>query len=588
MADQSQEIALKFSAQTQAVDAAERKSQALRQRLEELQSTVRAGGSGWEKAQQEIAGVTRELAAAEAQAKQTHASMSAPPVAPRLDAGRQSQLAFGLANLAQDAYYSPGAAVNNAMFLAQMSGGPKQLALDLKDLAVVGARTAGGWLKAVPGLFTTLATAAAGGSAAVIAGGVAMVGAAVGGVALHKGLKDAGLGWSDLGSVLSNTTLVQGAADTMEGFGNVVAETWDALGDTAVGSAVDGVWDGLKSVVHETANLTLGWDQATEAAKRHKEITEEGAKAAAEWAKKVAEAEAGLRGVKSEEQKRVAEAGAALVQGLADEGGKAGLEGSIKRIAGLGLFDENGAAVDAERLRVELNAARGGDESAMGRVRNWSRMAGLDPDRAARDAETDMLNAEGRKNEQAWRDEQAKQEAEDAKRAAQALAEEDAQRRRNAEAESRERERRMADAPGAARRTIGALDERVQQALVLGRVGGGSEAAVGEAVGRSVAAALEAKGMGKDEAGAAANAIVEEQQARIRDGVAMLAMRGGEAGAGAGFGFGQSPRTIAAADFARNVQDGQDTQREIRDINKQMLEKLAAIENRGLAGRLGR
>lgn len=586
MADQDQEIRLKFSAQTEAVEAARKHAAALKEQLESLQSAVSRGAPGWELAQKQIAGVTAELAKAERAAKSAQGSLDkAVSRAPgRMDAGKQSMLGFGVANALQDAYYNPAFAINNAMFLAQQSGGVKELGQDLKALAGVGVATAGGWLKAVPGLFTQLATAAAGGSVAVIGAGVAIAGAAVGGVALHKGLKDAGLGWSDLGAVLSNTTIVQGAGAVVEELGSAVTSTWEALGNTAAGEAVDGVWDGLKNIVHETANATMGWDAATEAAKRHKEITEEGAKAAADWAKKVAEANAGLKGIKSEDQKKAAEEGSALVQDLADLGGKDGLEGTRKRMASLGLFDENGAAVDDDRLKVEMNAAKNGDEAAMGRLRNWGRMAGIDVEGPARRREADMLNAEGARIEAESLRDYDKMKQDEASEKEKVKKEQEAQQEKVRQDQTREKEKALQEAPGQARKQIGGLDDKVQRALGLAQLGGANAEQAGKSIAAVLSSELQAKGMGKDEADAASKSIVEGEQQKLRDKVAEMAMGNDPASKALRGG----PKTMAAVDFARNVQDGQDTQKDILNTNKAMLEKLAAIERNGMSGRLGR
>lgn len=332
---------------------------------------------------------------------------STPAAGRRMDAGRTSMFGFNLANTLQDAAYNPAYAVNNVMFMAQQSGGIKELGKDLKEFTVVAAAAAAGGIKSLPSLIASAGTAA-------VAGGVALAG--LGGVLLvtHKGLKDAGLGWSDFMDVMANSKPVQGAVASVEMLGDVAVSTWEILEATPIGA----IAGSTKEAAHWAANLTLGWDAATEAVKRNKEITEEGAKAAADWAEKLKQAAAELKGVQSEEQKTNAQKGAELIQDLANMGGAKGLEGTIAKIAALGMVDEAGAPVDAERLRVDMAAAKRGDADAMGRVRNFAGMAELDLAKPARDRETAMLNEEGAKNEAvALRElEQAKKEKEQARK----------------------------------------------------------------------------------------------------------------------------------------------------------------------------
>jgi hypothetical protein len=568
-----QEIALKFTAQTEAVQLAEKRAAALKAELASLQSQVQRGAPGWELAQREIAGVTKELLKAEKAAQQAKGALDrvAKPGGPRLDANKQAQLGFGLANLAQDLAYGPQAGVNNLVFMAQQSGGIKELG---KDAAAFGV-TAAAAFKGIPALI------------AANAAPLAMVGGALGVVtlaayALDKGLKDAGLGWSDFTTVLGNLAPVEAA-------GNAVVGTWEVLKDSAVGSAVDAVWGSLKNIVHETANVAVGWDDATEATRRHKEEL-----AAVEAnVKRIAEAEKELQGVRSKEQKEAADRGTKFAQAAADLGGKGGLDEVAQKVGALGMSEAGGAPITKEEFKALLNDARKGDVEAQNKVTALTKMAGYDvtgmkdaqvgrdrekeqadaeKTQADRDRETALLNEEGRKNEEAMRREQA-----DA-----AKADEQA-KKQQADKDEREREQRLSQAPSEARRSIGALDTRVQQALMLGQVGGGSERVVGEAVAKAVSDALQAKGMGKAEAEAAGKSIVEDNQAQLRDQVSELALKSEQLQQQR-----RGPQTFAASDFTRSVQDGQDTQKEIRDINKAMLDKLAAIERGGVGGRLAR
>jgi hypothetical protein len=175
----------------------------------------------------------------------------------RRDTARMSMLGMQLANAAQDAIYNPVYAVNNMMFMAQMSGGVKALGEDLKQFAGVA-------VTAVTAGFQSIPAAIAGASAAMVGGGVAL--AALGGAAwiVGEGLHDAGLEWSDFIDVMANTTPIESAKQVLADIGVV-------LGATGIGGAFANMRQDIAVAVNEIADYTLGWNAATEAVKKHKD-----------------------------------------------------------------------------------------------------------------------------------------------------------------------------------------------------------------------------------------------------------------------------------------------------------------------------
>jgi hypothetical protein len=175
----------------------------------------------------------------------------------RHDAARMSMFGMQLANAAQDAVYNPMYAVNNMMFMAQMSGGVKALGEDLKQFAGVA-------VTAVTAGFQSIPAAIAGASAAMVGGGVAL--AALGGAALivGEGLHDAGLEWSDFIDVMANTTPVEKAGEALAALGAI-------LSATGIGGALANVKSDIAVTINELADYTLGWNAATEAVKKHKD-----------------------------------------------------------------------------------------------------------------------------------------------------------------------------------------------------------------------------------------------------------------------------------------------------------------------------
>jgi hypothetical protein len=576
-----QEIRLKFSAQTEAVEAARKHAAALKDQLEQLQSAVSRGAPGWELAQKQIAGVSAELAKAERLAKSAHAAMDKPVVnAPgKMNAGKQSMMGFQVANLMQDMIQgSPAAGINNALFMAQQSGGVKELGQDLKALGAAGATAAAGGVKALPGLFGSIMTAAAGASGAVVAGGVALVGLGTAGLVVNKGLKDAGLGWGDFLTVVGNLAPVEKASSILVGIGRGIA---DAAESTGIADVWSSMVSDVSTLVNVVADYTLGWNAATEETRRHNAELE----ATAERVKAVAEAEKELSGIKSQAEKDAADRGTKFAQAVADMGGKGGLNALAETVGG-------GSKNASDEFKLQLAAARKGDVGAQDAVRGMMQNAGFNTqplsdvqsNKEARDKETDMLMEEGQRNEERAlaeldkmkeaRDKETDTLNEAGRENEQAMYEERRQ----------QKEKDLKEAPGLARKSIGGLDGKVERALMLGAIGGGNEKVVGAAVADAMSRELQAKGMGKDEADAAAKSIVADEQSKLNDKIANGQLDGGPGGQDKRKG----PQTIAATDFARTVQDGQDTGKQVLDVNKKMLEELINLRRGGIAGRLAR
>lgn len=286
---------------TRAAEDSARRQQQVADDLARAQE--RAAARAAEAAEREAARIAeaQERAAARAAAS----AVAGPGGRRSLDAGDRAILGFGAVQAAQDAYYGPQYAINNLVTLAQMRGGVGNLTRDYATLGREGVASIG-----------RLAAAHPVGTAAIAAAGVALLG-------LNKGLKDAELGWGDLADVVANTTPWLAAQEAITG-------VWDTLANTAAGEAVDTVWDGLKAVVHEAANLALGWDAATAAARAHNDeaAAAAGAVAQAELAR------ARLARFQSPEQAEAAAGGKRFGEELAELGGAGGIEAIINRLAG--------------------------------------------------------------------------------------------------------------------------------------------------------------------------------------------------------------------------------------------------------------
>jgi uncharacterized protein YukE len=304
---------------------------------------------------------------------------------------------------------------NNLFFASRSAGGVGALAKDIAKLPVALAGVA-----AAAPLATT----------AIVATGGALL-------LINKGLKDAELGWSDLGRVMANTTPVKAA-------GNVLSDFRDAVAGTQTGQDLAGIWNGIGSIVHDTANLALGWDDATAAAKRYNDEQERLAAMAERAEKAIAKGQQIVVG----EQAKAHEAGGRFGEAFASRGGVKGFEGVMEQLI---KSDDKAAAANNRRMFGDLfDKASRGDEAAAQALVNAMGAAGIDttgmldfafgdtfdadpsrevgPTRAmmtegiARDAadQEDFLNAQI-EGDKAWRAFDAKAEA-DAVKAAERLA----------------------------------------------------------------------------------------------------------------------------------------------------------------------
>jgi hypothetical protein len=251
------------------------------------------------------------------------------------------QAGIGMANLIQDvAQGGPKAGINNLLGMAGNQG----------IMSLVGG--IGG------------ATAALG-TMAVVAGGAFLV--------INSGLKQAQLGWSDFGDVVGNLAPITAASEAFAGF----YET----------SGLNTVVDATGRWIHNLANVTLGWDNATAAVKAHNEqLAQVGQKM-----RDAAEAQKTLAKYQSAEQEQTEERGKKMAQSLAEMGGAGGASGLATEIAQQSLGgrfgeivkddpykDEKGktkyrdisrGAKEIERLMVLMGKVEKGDTHAAGTLR---------------------------------------------------------------------------------------------------------------------------------------------------------------------------------------------------------------------------
>lgn len=198
-------------------------------------------------------------------------------------AGRASakfQVGLAGANIIQDvAQGGPAAGINNLLGLAGSNG----------------VRALGGEALAAAGGIAAIGTAFA--TVAVAAGAAYLV--------IDHGLKEAKLGWSDLGEVVSNTHAWEAAGEAIRGAGVYLKEGADsmafqvALEDAkAIGPSLLPWIANLQVGVGLVDQYAIGWGQATEATREHNAELARSTKAAADYA----EAVKGLGGVKNEAQ----------------------------------------------------------------------------------------------------------------------------------------------------------------------------------------------------------------------------------------------------------------------------------------------
>jgi hypothetical protein len=266
----------------------------------------------------------------------------------KLSVNDRSVIGFGTAQAIQDVASTgnPAHAVNNLLFMAQMTGGVKNLG---QAYATMGKEAASGLARLATGHPIAAAAIAA------TTGGL---------VLLDKGLKDANLSWSDLDTVIANTAPWQAATEAISG-------TVDVLGETGLGKAVASAWDGLGNLIHSTADLALGWDSATEAARQH---NEELARTAARM-EAAAKAQQEFTKILSPEQQADDARGKQFGQALADLGGEGGAAGLIGQLA---TGEGERRQEDLSRLWEIAGRAEGGDDRGMTDLIRLAEGRGLD------------------------------------------------------------------------------------------------------------------------------------------------------------------------------------------------------------------
>jgi hypothetical protein len=139
--------------------------------------------------------------------------------------------------------------------------------------------------------------------------------------------------------------------------------------------------------------------------------------------------------------------------------------------------------------------------------------------------------------------------------------------RRRAEEMVREERNAFARDGQRGMREIPMAEEQTRQMLVRQMLGGSNPAQAGQAVAEQLAKALERAGVAPDEAKFRANQTVEQQQQLLREQM---------------FDRSMNPKirpveTIAATDFARNIQDGNDVAQNTLKVNEKQLERLTEI-----------
>jgi hypothetical protein len=294
-------------------------------------------------------------------------------------AGAMSRAGLLGANMLQDTIQggNPAFAINNILGAANDKG--------IKALAGEAVQALGGLRMLAAGF----------GTVAVAAGAAYLV--------INHGLKEAKLDWSDFGDVVGNLAPIRAATEATVGF-------WDAAANTQAGQVIAGTWETLGDGVHYVAEVTLGWDEATEAARKHKDEVAAGVKATLEFV----EAAKALAGVQSEASKSKQEQGKAVAGELAELGGEGDIGAVADRLADQATQhtakDENGKdrmvtvrkvnekGEDAgteeitrreaarRQAMIDLHKAQLGDKDALSRLRPQLSRAGYDTtgvDRAA-------------------------------------------------------------------------------------------------------------------------------------------------------------------------------------------------------------
>lgn len=233
-------------------------------------------------------------------------------------AAAKAQLGLAGANILQDAIQGgAGSTINNFLGLA---GNGKIRALGAEFLEAAGG---------VAGLASKLTVA--GGAALVLFG------------TLDTALKKAKLDWSDLDDVGINLAPIKALTETAVGLGEVLKQT-------GIGEVFDSAWKAGESLVGTVADVTLGWSDATDAARRHKEEVQQQVKAAQDYANAVKS----LASVRSDEQDEAAKRGKLVGKEIAELGGAGGYGAVADRLAKLAT-----AKGGDEKVKVQSVNAKG-------------------------------------------------------------------------------------------------------------------------------------------------------------------------------------------------------------------------------------
>lgn len=295
MATEEDRIRLRVEEDSRAVEEARRRVGALKGELNELQGAMDRGVIGGERYRAEWDRISAAIRRAQQEA-------SKPLPVPRPPTGNlREQLArnaFPLANIGQDvAQGGPASAINNLLQPQTVKG-----IAELGKSLLFNPATAG----IIVGL-----------------GGAFVV--------LDQGLKSAQLSWSDLDDVVANLGPFRAFKETFAGLGQWLAPVADGISD---------VYDAVAGGVNWLADTTVGWNEATEAAKAHREEVERTNAVMAEYA----EATKKLKGFKSDDQQDREAKGRAMGQALADMGGAGGIDAVVDKLAAARTAKEIGRA----------------------------------------------------------------------------------------------------------------------------------------------------------------------------------------------------------------------------------------------------
>lgn len=238
---------------------------------------------------------------------------------------------------------------------------------------------------------------------------------------VDAGLKSAKLEWSDLDDLAANTAPLQATKETLVGIGEIMGQL---AKDYHLDAAFEGATGAATGYLHSLAEAVLGWDEATEAARRHKEEVARGVQAARDYIGAVK----ALASFRSDEQEEKTKRGKLVGEQLADLGKEGGIDAVIDKLARQATakggddkvdwynLDEKGQPTGEpekitrrEKARRELTSDFGkaaqGDAAALDRLRPQLGRAGYDTgklDAAAQGRDVDKeAAAEAKANQKA-------------------------------------------------------------------------------------------------------------------------------------------------------------------------------------------